>query len=254
MITVVPICIQTNYAYILHKVGSTNCLIVDPTSSEPILSYLEQNNLTPLGVICLHRHPDHISGVFDLSEDFPEMTIFCPLLNFCDRPVTVLQDLQEFFVADIHCKLIHSPGHTRESSLLFCTDETQDLLFTSDTLFHMGCGRLFESKDDPSIMYSSLNKILRFPPDTLLFFGHDYSVKNIYFTLSVDDSDEVKQHLRTLPTSMEERCCFPLSLEKRLNPFLRIVSDSEFRDCVLDKKDADPVEAFTKLRSLRDCH
>ncbi|KAL0237875.1 hypothetical protein GEMRC1_012349 [Eukaryota sp. GEM-RC1] len=217
---VFPIPIDTNYCYLLQSSGSSECYVIDPTAGPPVLSRLKELSLRPIGIIALHHHHDHISGIPLLLEHY-NIPVYVPQhdIHHFPYPVVGLSDGQIIVFNDITLTVLHTPGHTQGSSCLYATSNDDHVLFTSDNLFHCGCGRLFETADQPETMYNSLQRIKSLPSSTLLYFGHDYAKKNLDFALMIYEDDEVKHRLETLPSSANERSCYPLGRELWINPF-----------------------------------
>ncbi|KAL0226726.1 hypothetical protein P9112_014050 [Eukaryota sp. TZLM1-RC] len=254
----IAIPIETNYCYLLNQIGSTNVLVIDPSSVDEVVEVLRKHKFVPIGVISCHHHRDHTCGALDICDLYdvpfylPEKDIPSSELSSSSRLLAV-QDASTLDLDDITVTILETPGHTTGAACLYAVHHDQSFLFTSDTLFHCGMGRLFETSTQPQIMYNSLRKIKELPKGTLLHFGHDYATKNLNFLKTINESLAMSR-LNTLPSSMKERCCYPLGEEIRLNPFLK-VDDPEFRDLIPGcSRDTEPVEALRVLRQMRDVY
>lgn len=225
---------ESNYAWLMVDEKSKNAVIVDPGDIQPILQFLEERQLTLKAILITHFHSDHIGGITELKNKF-KCKVYAPLKEV-DKIPGVDQTVQEgdvIALEDIgNVQVLETPGHTLGSICYYIPH--LKLVFTGDTLFSLGCGRLFEGT--PAQMYSSLSKISALPEDTLVYCAHEYTTDNGRFALSIFPNyqplknrlDDVKQlrgaGLPTLPVSLAE--------EKRTNPFLlakNIVELTDFR-------------------------
>lgn len=249
-IVLVP-CYTDNYAVLLHdqKSGQTAC--IDAPEARPILSALAERDWKLNLLLITHHHKDHIAGNKQLK-DITGTKIYGPkaeqkMIPDMDQLLTE-QDTIEF--AGHPITIIETPGHTKGH---ICYHFTQDkLLFTGDTLFALGCGRLFE--DTPAKMWESLSKLNSLPKSTKIYCGHEYTLSNAEFALKQEPENidlqtriiEIRQarakNQPTLPTTLE--------LEQQTNPFLR-PNSKEIRK-ILGMETATDEAVFTKLRQLKD--
>lgn len=234
-VTFIP-ALSDNYAYLLQADnGDTG--IVDPGEAAPVIRELERLNLKPGFIFNTHHHGDHIAGNEELKHKYGAK-LAAPAseekrISGIDIGLSEGMTLA-FGGEDI--QTIETPGHTRGGICLYAPES--GLLFTGDTLFSMGCGRLFEGSAEQ--MWNSLQKIRALPEDTKLFCGHEYTLHNGEFCLKVEPENQAlkarvdnvrrlrAQNIPTLPTT--------LALEKETNAFLR----------------AHSVERFAELRAAKD--
>jgi hydroxyacylglutathione hydrolase len=214
-----------NYIWLLRRDG-TDCAVVDPGDAAPVLSRLEVEDLNLAYILLTHHHFDHIGGASSLLERFPDAVVFGPVDERVDCRHTECRegDSVEFPALGLRFKVIEVPAHTR-SHIAF---HGNGLLFCGDTLFSVGCGRLFEGT--PEQMQSSLDKLAALPPETAIYCGHEYTLSNCRFALMVEPENEALQaktdkaeRLRednkiTLPGKMSE--------ELQINPFMRTRVDT----------------------------
>ncbi len=223
-ITAVP-CLRDNYAYLIH--ATHDAWIVDPSEADPVIAALEGLGLRPAGILATHHHPDHTGGIDGLVARFGPMPVAAHALDrgrvpqqsiFADVPITafVSTDLE---IAGCEVLAAHIPGHTRAAIAWWLRAPGDDAgdVFTGDTLFAAGCGRLFEGT--PAQMHDSLQLLCSLPEATRLWFGHEYTAANLRFAAAVEpDHAPISARAATLPA-----CTTPttVGLERATNPFVR---------------------------------
>ena len=226
-VTIIPI-LRDNYAYLLHAPEGATA-ILDAGESAPIISVLESKNLTPTMILSTHHHGDHVAGNEALKEKYA-CQLFAPegdsaKMTGVDK---TLCEGDSVMIGNTKAYIIAARGHTAGGMCVYVPDA--QALFTGDTLFSMGCGRLFEGTAQE--MFDTLQKIAALPVDTMIYCGHEYTLTNGAFALSLaPDNPDIQariresQDLRTrnLPT-------LPVSLatEKKTNPFLKAKSAEDF--------------------------
>jgi hydroxyacylglutathione hydrolase len=222
MIKIKPIsAFSDNYIWLL--VLGEKAFAVDPGDADPLIAFVNKNNLSLEGAMITHHHFDHSGGIEKLLSTF-NLKIFGPKGGHIKGITNPLEDNEEFDVLGRTFTAMSVPGHTDDQLAYFSKDQfTQPILFSGDTLFAAGCGRLFEGT--PEQMYSSLTRFSLLPLDTLVYCGHEYTLANLNFAKLVEPSnqdinkrlDEVRdlrsKKLVTLPSSIK--------LELKTNPFMR---------------------------------
>ncbi len=223
-------CQKDNYAYVISQIGDNKCLIIDTPEATPILKTLTSLHLKPTDIFNTHHHGDHVAGNLFLKEKFSAL-IWGAQNDFHRIPGIDfgLEDNQILNLGHSQVQVLFTPGHTHGHIMFHFLNEK--ILFTGDTLFSMGCGRLFEGTFEQ--MFLSLQKLRILPDETLIYCGHEYSEQNARFAIQVDPNNtdlkkryqEVlelrKMALPTVPTS--------LGLERKINPFLKVASALEFQ-------------------------
>lgn len=239
-IIVVPM--GDNYAY-LQPCGRGRCLVIDPGQASPVLAALRVRGLVPQGVFLTHGHADHADGVAALRAAYPGLPLFC---GPGGREGIVTPD--GAMLPGTALRVLHTPGHSADSACLLAGDA----LFTGDTLFGAGCGRVFTR--DFQAMFRSLERLGALPPRTRLWFGHEYTLDNLDFAALVEPGNPALPGYRARVMAAGG-CSVPGSLAEELavNPFLRCRERSVQK--FAEKKGAaggDPCSVFTLLRTEKD--
>lgn len=219
-----------NYIWCIEDCSTQEVIVVDPTEAKCVQAFCEEHRLTLSQIWLTHWHKDHIGGVPELITKH-SIPVYGPReeltkIPFISHP---LQHDEQFKFNGLLINVIAVPGHTL-GHISYFIDEI-DAVFCGDTLFAMGCGRLFEGT--PEQMYHSLNRLAALPPRTQVYCTHEYTLSNALFALTVEPenkalqarAEQVKQ-LRaqgeiTLPSSIE--------LELDTNPFLRVSNAEDFK-------------------------
>lgn len=218
--------LSDNYSYLVREEESVECLIVDPGESQPIFEKLEQLRLNPAAILCTHKHHDHVAGIPDLIDRFPRLNVFA---NETDSgKISCLTDTVNdgtvLNLLDFKIEIIHHPCHTRGDVGYFFPKERA--YFSGDTLFVGGCGRFFEGSADD--MARALEKILKLPPDTKIYCGHEYTESNLAFALTLEpDNFELRNKLNWVRVEREKGApTVPTTISSELltNPYLRVSS------------------------------
>ena len=208
-----------NYIWTLIK--DNEVTVVDPGDAGPVKEFLIDKSLILKNILVTHHHFDHTGGIEDLSANF-NCNVFGPAGNHINGITKTLVEGDKFEISNVTFRVLSTPGHTLDH-LSFYTDNNQPLLFSGDTLFFGGCGRLFEGT--PQQMFESLSKFSELPLDTQIFCGHEYTESNLNFAAEVEPYntelsvklDEVRELRKkdeiTLPSS--------IATELSVNPFMR---------------------------------
>jgi hydroxyacylglutathione hydrolase len=235
-IKIIP-CLQDNYSYLIIDEKKNIACVIDPSEADPIIEYLENNKIELKFILNTHHHYDHVGGNLELKkrygvsvagykgdkERIPEIDI-------------LLSDQETWVYENFEAKIIHIPGHTLGHICFYFYKE--ESVFTGDTLFSLGCGKIFEGTY--SQMFNSLMKLKALPQNTKIFCGHEYTKQNSKFCITHDKKNEnlkakidvidvkLKDGLPTIPSTIKD--------ELECNIFFR----------------SDNVETFSKLRDLKD--
>lgn len=244
-------CRSDNFGVLIHDELSGATASIDAPEEAPILAALERRGWTLTHIFTTHHHADHVDANLPLKARF-DAQIIGPALEAARIPGIDLTigDGGDFTFAGRPVHVIGTPGHTAGH---ICYHLPEDhLLFAADTLFALGCGRLFEGT--PLDMWTSLSKLMELPDETLVYFGHEYTLSNARFALTIDPQNaELQARVRQIE-EVRERGGFTapttIGLEKRTNPFLR-ARDTKIR-AGLGLEDAGDAEVFAEIRRRKD--
>jgi len=243
-------CLSDNYAYLVHREGSKDAVVVDPSEHEPVIAAIEREGLTLVAILNTHHHFDHVGGNSGLRSRYGDLPVYAHESDegrVPDQSVKVVEG-QSFSVAGLEVHPIHVPGHTTGAVAY----HIGSAVFTGDTLFVGGCGRMFEGT--PAMMNESINlKLAKLPDDTQVYCGHEYTLQNLRFAQSVEpDNADVTAELRAAQAKRDRgEPTVPglMGTEKKINPFLRVsLPHVQARY----SKAGDPVATFAAVRAAKD--
>lgn len=221
MIEVLPIkALQDNYIWCLINRANRHCVIVDPGEAAPVFTMLRANQLKLSAILITHHHWDHVNGIAELLAQF-DVPVYGPALEPVVGLTHPVQGSAEIVLEDMHLhwQVMDIPGHTLGHIAYY----TPGLVFTGDTLFTAGCGRLFEGTAEQ--MYASLLSLKSLDDNTLVYCGHEYTAANLKFAQCVEpDNLDIQQRIEQVTRLREANSpTVPalLATEKLTNPFLR---------------------------------
>lgn len=227
-----------NYIWLIENTYTKDAVIIDPTEADLVIEYCQTYGLKPQQIWLTHWHKDHIAGVPQLIEAYKTLQVYAPAKELHHFPfkTIALNHKDCFKFSTLEIEVLHTPGHTIGHIVYHLP--SLKTIFTGDTLFALGCGRIFEGTY--AQMYESLQMLNALPLETKIYCTHEYTLSNAKFALTIEPDNFLLQErlewieqLRslgqiTLPTT--------LSLEQATNPFLR----------------AKNLETFTHIRQLKD--
>ena len=235
-IQIIP-CLKDNYSYLVIDEKNNIACVIDPSEADPVIRYLDNNKIRLKFILNTHHHYDHVGGNQKLKEKYGASVIGYKGDKERIPGIDILIDNQETWVhGNFEAKVIHVPGHTLGHICFYFYKE--ESIFTGDTLFSLGCGKIFEGSY--SQMFNSLAKLKKLPQSTKIFCGHEYTKQNSKFCIANDKNNEnlktkindielkLKGGLPTIPSTIKD--------ELECNIFLR----------------SSNVEGFSKLRDLKD--
>ncbi len=243
-------CLSDNFSYLIFEEETNTVSIVDPSVFIPCDEVIKKYNKLDF-ILNTHHHADHVDGNIALKKKYNSK-----IIGFEDDKDRIpgidilLKNSQRQKIGNLTFKTIFIPGHTIGHIAFYF--EREKIVFTGDTLFSLGCGRVFEGTHTD--MFNSLNKLKILPPETKVYCGHEYTKSNLNFCLkydpnnsmlkkkSIEINSKIKNDLPTIPTTIGE--------ELKTNIFLRY--DDDDIKLALNLKDSSDEEVFSKLRDLKD--
>ena len=249
---IIPIpCLNDNYAYIVQDNITKTVGVVDPSEAKPIINYLKKEKLELNYILNTHHHFDHIGGNIELQKLYNSK-----IIGFKDDKHRIpginitLNDGEKFKFGKSQIKVIHIPGHTSGHICFFF--EKEKIAFTGDTLFSLGCGRIFEG--DHEQMLSSLNKIKKLPTKTKIYCGHEYTLKNAEFCMKYDEKnlDLTNQFKKVKELRSKNLPTVPSVLEQELKSNIFLRCDQNDLKIKLNMENIEDYKVFKKVRDLKD--
>ena len=230
-------CLQDNYSYLIIDETNLNACVVDPSEAKPIIDVIESNKINLKYILNTHHHFDHVGGNKELKKKYDVNVIgFRGDKDRIPEIDTFVDDLEIWKKDSFEAKIYHIPGHTNGHIAFHFFKEKK--IFTGDTLFSLGCGKIFEGTYEQ--MFNSLKKIKALPKDTEIYCGHEYTLQNSNFCATYDTNN---LQLKNIVTKIKEK------LENGLPTVPTILDDEIQCNIFLKAKD---IQTFSKLRDLKD--
>ena len=230
-------CLQDNYSYLIIDATNQSARVVDPSEANPIIDFMQNRKIKLKYILNTHHHYDHVGGNIELKEKYGAKVVgFKGDKERIPAIDILVEDNQIWKHENFEAMIYHIPGHTLGHIAYHFYKEKK--IFTGDTLFSLGCGRLFEGTYEQ--MFNSLDKIKKLPKSTEIYCGHEYTLQNSNFCVANDSNNlklkdkifEIKNKLKnglpTIPTKLGD--------EIECNIFLK----------------AQDIKSFSKLRDLKD--
>lgn len=240
-----------NFAVLIHDTTAGLTTAIDAPEEAPIVAKLKEKGWRLDHIFTTHHHQDHVEANLALKAAYG-CTIIGPQAEAAKIPGidTALAEGETFRFAGHEVRVIATPGHTLGHIAYYLPG--QRLAFTGDTLFAVGCGRVFEGTMEA--MWHSLEKLMRLPDDTVIYCGHEYTAANVRFALTVDPGNAAlidrAAEVAALRAAGKATLPTTIALEKATNPFLR-VEEPAIR-ALLGMENATAAEVFAELRRRKD--
>jgi hydroxyacylglutathione hydrolase len=249
--------LSDNYAYLVIDPATREAGVVDCAEAAAVLAEVANRNVTLVAVLATHHHFDHVGGNQDLLARLPDLRVYgsaddAPHIpGITDR----LRDGDSVAIGELEGRVILIPAHTSGHVAYYFPDA--QTVFTGDTLFAGGCGRLFEG--DAAQMRASLGRLASLPDATRVYCGHEYTKKNLEFAAMLEPGNEPLARKRKLVerkrSAGEPTVPSTIAEEKATNPFLRVDSPelvASVRRRTPNVRSEDPVSVFAAVRALKD--
>jgi hydroxyacylglutathione hydrolase len=244
-------CLKDNYAYLVHDTQSNAVAVVDPSEAAPVFAALKTHGLKLTHIFNTHHHWDHTGGNLELKKETGAKITGAK--HDADRIPGIDIGVAEGDTVELgkaRAQILDIPAHTKAHIAFWFGHD--NAVFTGDTMFAMGCGRLFEGT--PAQMWTSLNKLAALPGETRIYCGHEYTLSNAKFALTVEPNNKAlrKRAAEVEALRAADKPTIPSTIgeERETNPFLRAAS----RDlrATLGMPDATDVEVFAETRRRKD--
>jgi hydroxyacylglutathione hydrolase len=221
--------LKDNFIYILESADGRSAAVVDPGDAAPVVAFIKNQSLILTHILCTHHHPDHVGGLGTLMKLSPETQVWCSLYdeNRIGHGARSCERESELFGESL--QILDFRGHTLGQIGFYFPDVKS--VFCGDTLFSAGCGRLFEGTPDQ--MFATLERIRSLPMDVRIFFGHEYTLRNLDFVelhkgAPVEEVSNYRKLCESRVANGEHTTPTTVATELAINPFLRSTSVEEF--------------------------
>lgn len=254
---IVPIAqLADNFAYLVIDEEPNQCAVVDCAEADKVLAEARRRRVEIVAVLSTHWHFDHVGGNEELAAAIPGVKVYGGGAEGGRVPALTdaVEDGDQITVGGFEARVIGIPAHTNGHVAYYFPQ--LKAVFTGDTLFVGGCGRVFEGKAEQ--MVAALNKLAALPDDTLVFCGHEYTEKNLRFALTLEPHNKAleEKHRWAVQTRTQHKWTIPSTIadEKRTNPFLRVDSSELIANLkkIEPRLGDDAVAIFAKARELKD--
>lgn len=254
MLEIIPLpALKDNYIWLLKNRASGHVAMVDPSEAGPVLDVIDSENLIPIAILITHHHWDHVGGIAEITASY-DIPVYTPKTESVDGSTHPVGEGDVVSLPELNMTLniLDVPGHTAGAVAYY----TESVVFSGDTLFTAGCGRLFEGT--PAQMHDSLNKFKALNDDTLLYCGHEYTLANLQFAHAVEpDNTVILERLAQTRLAREKNeVTVPASLaiEKESNPFLRCDQTNVIQAAAhyAKKNLSEPVDVFAAIREWKN--
>ena len=249
-VNIIP-CLQDNYSFVIHDTGKDIVAVVDPSEFKPVNNFIKKKFKKIDYIFNTHHHFDHTGGNLELKKKYKAKIIGSKKDEKRIPGIDIkLSDNENFKLGDVNFRIFFIPGHTTGHICFYSEDEK--VVFTGDTLFSLGCGRVFEGTHLE--MLKSINQIKKLPIDTRIYCGHEYTKKNLDFCIKYEaNNNKLKEKKKWIMSRLNQKQpTIPTTIQEELNTNIFLRCDSFEVKKSLDMKNSTEFEVFKKLRDLKD--
>ena len=249
-IDIIP-CLQDNYSFVIYDTETDIVAVIDPSEFEPVNNFIEKKFKKIDYIFNTHHHFDHTGGNLDLQKKYSVKIVGSKKDEKRIPGINIkLSDNENFKLGSIDFKISLIPGHT--SGHIFFYAKREKIIFTGDTLFSLGCGKVFEGTH--AEMLSSLNLIKKLPIETKIYCGHEYTQKNLDFCIKYEaKNDRLDEKRKWISKKLSKKePTIPVTIEEELNTNIFLRCDVLAVKKSLGMENSSELEIFKKLRDLKD--
>ena len=241
-----------NYIWLIINEAKHTLTCVDPGDALPVLAYAKNNSLIINNILLTHHHADHIGGVTELLQAFPNAHVYGPVDQRISGVNFAVHNEDIVHIDNLAFRVINTPGHT--STHICYQEPTKGWLFCGDTLFSAGCGRVFDGTIE--LLHHSIMLLKSLHNDTKIYCGHEYTQQNLKFASAVEPENKtILSYLKHLQEHADQ-CSLPstIALEKKINPFMRTNALSVQKYSQMHGvTSSDSLAIFKLLREQKNC-
>ena len=244
-------CLSDNYSYLIKDKKTNLVGVVDPSEFRTVDIEIKKTYKKLDFILNTHHHNDHVGGNIELKKKY-NSKIICS--SYDEKKIPGLDikknDGDQFLFGETDFKIIHIPGHTLGHIAFYSAKA--NVIFTGDTLFSLGCGRIFEGTFKQ--MFQSLEKIKNLPKNTIIYCGHEYTEKNGEFCISIDKENvRLRNRIEDVKNKIQKKLpTLPIALGEEIETNIFLRCDNEKIKSRLKMENSSKLEVFTKLRNLKD--
>ena len=243
-------CLHDNYSFIIHDTETNTVAVIDPSEFEPVNNFIKKKFKKIDYILNTHHHFDHIGGNLDLKKKYNAKIIGSKKDEKRIPGIDVkLSDNENFKLGSVDFKIIFIPGHTSGHICFYSKNEK--VVFTGDTLFSLGCGKVFEGTHLE--MLRSLNLIKKLPTDTQIYCGHEYTQKNLDFCFKYENNNRLIEKKKWKISKLSQnQPTIPTTVKEELNTKIFLRCDNFEVKKSLSMENSTELEVFKRLRDLKD--
>jgi hydroxyacylglutathione hydrolase len=246
------LCLKDNYGVLIHDSRTGATAAIDAPDSDAVIAAAQSRGWRPTDLLITHHHADHTQGIPGLRARWPELRVVGPAKEASRIRSLDLQVREGDYVrvGDLEAKVIETPGHTGGHIAYWF--EEDEIAFCGDTLFALGCGRVFETP--MAVMWDSLLKLARLPGETEVYCGHEYTAANAKFALTIEPDNALlrdrAERVAALRAAGEPTLPTTIAQELATNPFLR--ADQRTVQTAVGMAGSEPAAVFAEIRGRKD--